>query len=397
MATRTKVFPEQDHGELPQPEAAALAHSERLRDRILAAIDSAGGTLPFSHYMQMALYEPGLGYYSAGATKFGATGDFVTAVDQGDFLARSIVTTLAPRLDAMADPVILECGGGTGQLAADILRLLAARGLERVAYRMLEPSPDLRARQAERLASLIAEGRRISWIDRLEPASISGAIIANEVADALPFDRVLRTATGWNQLAVKHAGREFRWSEVPLSQSQSEQIDAVCAGLDEVPAPGYTSEIRPLLAGWVDALTAALAAGEILLIDYGMSRREYYHPQRTSGTLMCHYRHRAHADPFVYPGLQDITAWVDFSACAQAAQAQGVTVAGYATQGGWIAAALAADASLRDALDIAQAAQLRTLLLPGEMGERFKALLLSRPPIGDAPLALPGRDLRSRL
>ena len=210
-------------------------------------------------------------------------------------------------------------------------------------------------------------------------------------------DRVLRTESGWAQLAVERAGREFRWRQAALNHSQRNEIDAVCGDLDDPPAPGYASEIRPLLSGWVAALCAALAAGEILLIDYGLSRREYYHPQRVSGTLMCHYRHRAHGDPFIYPGLQDITAWVDFSACAHAAHTQEMSTAGYATQGGWIAAALETDASLSGTLDIVQAARLRTLLLPGEMGERFKALLLSRPPAGAAPLALPGRDLRARL
>jgi SAM-dependent MidA family methyltransferase len=164
-----------------------------------------------------------------------------------------------------------------------------------------------------------------------------------------------------------------------------------------LPSDGYTTEIRPLLPGWIAGLSAALRAGEILLIDYGLSQREFYHPQRSSGTLMCHYRHRAHANPFVYPGLQDITAWADFSACAAAAQASGLAVAGFTTQGGFIAAALAADPSVAEMLDVSQAAQLRTLLLPGEMGERFRALLLSRPPGGAAALELPGRDLRSRL
>jgi SAM-dependent MidA family methyltransferase len=391
------VFPEQSQAGLPEPESAALAHSERLRERILAAIAAAGGSIPFSQYMQMALYEPGCGYYSAGAVKFGPAGDFVTAVDQGDFLARAIVATLAPRLAAQAEPVIVELGAGTGKLANDILHLLDEHRLDHVAYRILEPSPDLRARQARTLASLAADSARVSWIERLEPASVCGAVVANEVADALPVDRLLRAEAGWEQLAVACDGRDFCWRREPLTQSQRKCIDSICARLPEPLHTGYTTEIRPLLSGWIESICGALADGDVLLVDYGMSRREYFHPQRDTGTLMCHYRHRAHGNAFLYPGLQDITAWVDFSECADAAAASGMHVAGYATQGSWIAAALHADPVLTEGPDAAQAAALRTLLLPGEMGERFKALLLSRPAEAGPEPALPGRDLRSRL
>jgi SAM-dependent MidA family methyltransferase len=160
---------------------------------------------------------------------------------------------------------------------------------------------------------------------------------------------------------------------------------------------GFTTEIRPLLPGWIESLCATLVSGDILLIDYGMSRREYFHPQRDAGTLMCHYRHRAHGNPFIYPGLQDITAWVDFSDCADAAQAAGMHLAGYATQGSWIAESLHGDPAVAQTMDVAQAARLRTLVLPGEMGERFKALLLARSADPQAAAALRGRDLRSRL
>ena len=252
----------------------------------------------------------------------------------------------------------------------------------------------MRARQTEKLADY---GARVTWIERLEPASITGAIIANEVADALPVDRVLHGTNGWEQLAVVNNGREFAWTRAPLTTAQTQSIATICAQLPEALPIGFVSEIRPLLSGWIESMSAALAAGELLVIDYGMSRREYFHPQRDTGTLMCHYRHRAHADPFVFPGLQDITAWVDFSDCAYAAQAAGMHVAGYATQGSWIAEALQDDPLVTRGLDLAAAAQLRTLLLPGEMGERFKALLLRRFSASLAGVALPGRDLRSRL
>jgi SAM-dependent MidA family methyltransferase len=384
------VFPIQNYHGLPKPEPAALAHSERLRERIRTVIDAAGGAIAFSRYMQMALFEPGLGYYSAGAVKFGAEGDFITAVDQGDFLARAIVATLMPRLAAYDSPVIVELGAGTGKLADDILRLLDERGLDRVAYRILEPSADLRARQ---LRSLAARRTRVEWIDRLDPACCSGAIIANEVVDALPVDRITRTRSGWQQLAVALEGEKFCWHAKPLDATQQACIDSICARLSEPLPEGFTTEIRPLLPAWIRSLCAALVGGDILLVDYGFSRREYFHPQRDAGTLMCHYRHRAHGNPFLFPGLQDITAWVDFSDCGDAARAAGMQLAGYATQGSWIAEALQDDPLLAEGLDFTQAASLRTLLLPGEMGERFKALLLSTDPAA----ALCGRDLRARL
>jgi len=380
--------------ELPLPDPVALAHSERLRERILQAIDSADGALAFSQFMEMALYEPGLGYYSAGTAKFGPAGDFVTAGELGDFLARAVVTTLAPRLAALPQPAVVELGAGTGALAAAILQQLDACGLEHVRYRILEPSPDLQSRQR---ALLAAHGSRVDWIETLRPDSVCGAIIANEVADALPVERVVLGSAGWQQLAVARSAREFRWCVQSLPRDLAQALGAISAELAEPLREGYVSELRPLLGPWVRTLGAALSAGDVLVIDYGMSRREYYHPQRDGGTLMCHYRHRAHADPFVYPGLQDITAWVDFSACARAAQAAGLRTAGFTTQGAWIAAAVLSDRALPGELDSHGAAQLKTLLLPGEMGERFKVLLLRRDADALPAPPLPGRDLRARL
>jgi len=388
------VIPGQSQAALPQPDATALRHSERLRERILAAIDAAGGAIAFSRFMEMALYEPGLGYYSAGTAKFGPMGDFITAADLGDFLARAIVETAAELLRGLRQPAIVELGAGTGALAADILRLLDERGLTGVEYRILEPSPELRDRQATALAMYAG---RVTWVERLEPDSIAGLVLANEVADAMPVDRVLRTARGWEQIAVTADGREFAWVRRPAPQSTLAAIESIEARLPEPLPAGFVSEVRPLLGGWIEMLSRAMSAGAALIIDYGMSRREYFHPQRASGTLMCHYRHRAHSDPFVYPGLQDITAWVDFSTCADAARAAGAIVAGYTTQGGWIAETLFAEPAFAGGLSVADAARLKTLLLPGEMGERFKVLLLSRGlEVAQLP-SLAGRDLRTRL
>ncbi len=378
---------------LPAPESAALLHSERLRERILAVID-ADGPIGFSRFMQMALYEPGLGYYSAGATKFGSGGDFITAADLGDFLARTIVATILPQLSRAQRPAVVELGAGTGAMAADILERLNALGYREVDYRILEPSAQLRARQAEALAKF---GDRVSWIEQLEPGSVTGAIVANEVADALPVDRIMLTLEGWVQLAVIRKGRAFGWVAQPLPAPARALVETLTAELPEPLPPGYVTEIRPLLDGWVGMLCEALADGVALISDYGMSRREYFHPQRESGTLMCHYRHRAHADPFLYPGLQDITAWVDFSSCARAGVDAGAEVAGYTTQGSWIAETLLTDSSSLPALDAVDAARLKTLLLPGEMGERFKVLMLGRGSEQARAARLRGRDMRDRL
>ncbi|HEX5046926.1 MAG TPA: SAM-dependent methyltransferase [Gammaproteobacteria bacterium] len=379
--------------DLPSPGADALRASEALAAEIRAALERAGGWLDFASYMQLALYAPGLGYYSGGSTKLGASGDFVTSPELSGALGRALATTLQLELEGIAAPVILELGAGSGALAAQILDALAARGDTRAVYRILEPSAELRERQRRTLQRF---GERVAWLERLPDAPFDGAIVANEVADALPVTCFVKRSGRARPLGVELRSGGFAWAEGRDDPELAAAVESIERELDAPLAEGYRSEICRLLPAWIGSLAASLARGSVLLVDYGLTRREYYHPQRSSGTLICHYRHRAHDDPFVYPGLQDISAWVDFSACAAAASAAGLAVAGFTTQAQFLLGQLAAEPlpAAVDAAALRELAALKTLLLPGEMGERFKVLLLRK---GGASGPLPGRDMRGRL
>lgn len=367
---------------LPEPAADALAHSARLQALIADEIAEAGGQLPFDRFMELALYAPGLGYYVAGAHKLGAGGDFVTAPEISPLFAQCLAVQCGELLDALGGGDLLELGAGTGVLAADVLRALAGRRSPPV-YHILELSPDLRERQratlAEREPGLLA---RVRWLDRL-PQGFRGVIIGNEVLDALPVHRFAVTdgAVLEGCVAAAQDGLAEVWAE-PRSPGL---VDAVRA-LERVVGPlpeGFRSEIDLRLAPWLQAIGAALDAGAVLLVDYGYTRGEYYHPERRAGTLLCHYRHRVHGDPLRWPGLQDISASVDFSAVALAAQAAGLELAGYTTQASFLLATgldrLLAASDPEDVvrhLELVQGAKM--LMLPGEMGERFKVIGLAK-------------------
>ncbi|HZF29251.1 MAG TPA: SAM-dependent methyltransferase [Gammaproteobacteria bacterium] len=379
--------------DFPAPAADAQRASDALAAEIRAEIERAGGWLDFARYMQLALYAPGSGYYSGGSTKFGATGDFVTAPELSGALGRALARTLEHELGGIAAPAILELGAGSGALAGQILDALAARGDTRAVYRILEPSADLRDRQRQTLQRF---GERVAWLERLPETPFEGAIVANEVADALPVACFVKRAGRARPLGVELRAARFAWAEGPDDPELAAAVESIELELDAPLAEGYRSEVCRLLPAWIWSLAAALDRGAMLLVDYGLTRREYYHPQRRTGTLVCHYRHRAHDDPFIFPGLQDISAWVDFSACAGAASAAGVAVAGFTTQAQFLLAGLAAEPPLaaEDAASFRELAALKTLLLPGEMGERFKVLLLRK---NGARGPLPGRDMRHRL
>ncbi len=387
--------------ELPAPTDAALAHSRRVAAFIAEEIRAAGGWIDFAQFMDLCLYAPGLGYYSAGSAKFGPSGDFVTAPEISPLFARCLARACLPYLSGAADRVIVEVGAGTGRLAADLLDALAALGLRRVRYLVLEVSADLRERQRATLQQRSAQVlERVQWLDTLPADPVDGIFIANEVADALPVSRFSVGADGVLAQGVMATGEGFGWAAQPAPAALARAVGAIEAGLDARLARGYCSEVSLRLPPWIAALGAALREGILLVCDYGMSRREYYHPQRSAGTLTCHYRHRAHADPFLYPGLQDITAWVDFTALAEAGVACGLAIAGYATQAHFLMdaglqAELAAASDARGAPDLRLVQQAKTLLLPGEMGERFKVMALAR-----GAGAMPGfgiRDLRHLL
>lgn len=378
--------------QFPAPSAAARAQSAALAAHLRAEIERAGGWIRFDRYMQRVLYEPELGYYSGGSTKIGAAGDFTTAPELGPLLPHSIAAWCDDLFAVLSEPTILELGAGTGSMAQHLLRALDARGRRDVRYLILEPSADLRVRQQRTLAAL---GERITWIDALPSTPIDGLILANEVADALPVVRFLKSNNAVRPIGVSVSGGGFRWQTGREDSALSGAVHTLEQRLAAPLPADYRSEICLLLPAWLRALAAALGRGAVLLTDYGLPRREYYHPQRSDGTLICHYRHRAHDDPFLFPGLQDISAWVDFSACADAAAEAGLGVSGFTTQGQFLLSTAAAPGAVDlGAYSPAELGAIKTLLLPGEMGERFKLLLLTR---GAEGCELPGRDFRDWL
>jgi SAM-dependent MidA family methyltransferase len=306
--------------------------------------------------------------------------------------ANSLATTLAAELAAVDGAAVLELGAGNGTLAAQLLDAFARMGLA-VQYEILEPSADFRERQRRSLARF---GERVRWLEQLPETPFAGVVIANEVLDALPVARFVKQRGEPFALGVVRDSEGFRWGDGRVVPELATAVAALEAKLQRALPDGYCSEVCLALPAWIRTLAASLERGTLLFVDYGLVRTDYYHEQRANGTLICHYRHRAHDDPFAYPGLQDITAWVDFSACADAAIAAGLDVAGFTTQGQYLMNVLAGMPSAF-ALELAsprEQSALKTLVLPGEMGERFKLLLLRK---GNTGPALPGRDFRHRL
>ncbi len=361
---------------LPEPSADAAESSRRLAALIAAEIERAGGWIPFSRYMELALYAPGLGYYSGGARKFGAAGDFITAPELSPLFAEALAAQLAPLLAASA-PRILEAGAGSGALALGLLRALERRGALPERYEILELSGELRARQQETLAGAPDLAERVTWLDAL-PETFSGAVVADELLDALPVNIVAWREDGVFERGVGLEDGGFAWRERPAEGA----LRAVSQGLTFV-SPPYVSEIALAARAWVAEWGRLLQRGALLLIDYGFPQREYYHPQRAEGTLMCHYRHHAHGDPFWLPGLNDITAHVDFTAMAEAGYEAGLDVLGYTSQAQFLlncglAQLLEAHQSDDAAAYAALASGAQKLISPAEMGELFKVLALGR-------------------
>ncbi|MDX1499984.1 MAG: SAM-dependent methyltransferase [Woeseiaceae bacterium] len=375
---------------LPEPDAASAAHSARVLAHVRDRIRAAGGALSFASYMHEVLYAPGLGYYAAGATNFGAAGDFVTAPEISPVFGRIVARQVAAVLGSVDEPAVLEFGAGSGRLAVDVLGALAELDALPREYRILEPAADLKARQQALIGAAIPDlAGSVRWLDRL-PAGHRGAIIANEVLDALPVERFRRTADGVSQFFVAEAGAGLELVERPAGAA----LDAAVRGIEDAlgePLPdGYVSEVCLAAPAWLADVAQLLDEGIALLFDYGVSRREYYAPERAGGWLRCHFRHRAHDDPLVLPGIQDITAWVDFTAVADAALDRGLEVAGFVTQAhflmhGGLAEELAHFADLPTAAQLELSAQVKTLTLPGEMGERFRCLGLARGPVAVPP------------
>jgi SAM-dependent MidA family methyltransferase len=371
---------------LPPPSSAAAEHSARVAEHIAERIRAAGGAISFAEFMQLALYAPGLGYYSAGSTKIGAAGDFVTAPEISALFGQCVAQQCLQVL-AVTGGDIVEWGAGTGALAATVLEELAALGQLPDRYFILEVSSDLIERQRERLQALPpALAARVEWISRWPQPPVKGVLLANEVLDALPVERFIVGRRGAGDESIHALGvglgaSGFEWREMPPGAELASLARAI---LNDAPTPiprGYVAEVCPLVAPWIAGLATSLEQGVALLIDYGLPRWHLYHPERMTGTLQCHYRHRAHGDPFVHVGIQDITAWVDFTRVAEAADAAGLDVLGFVTQAGFLLGTGVQNrlAAQRDPVaQLKLAGEAKRLLLPGEMGEAFKVMALGR-------------------
>ena len=360
---------------LPTPAPEAAAHSQRLAEHIAATIAAEGDWIPFSRFMELALYAPGMGYYTAGSRKFGGDGDFVTAPEISDMYAKCVSRQAVQVLEATGGDV-LELGPGSGVLAADLFGELKSVGRAPPRYLLLEVSPDLRERQRARIAERFpADLERFVWIDRL-PEKIRGLVIANEVLDVVPFALVHRQGGELYERGVIVSEAGFAWDDERLSGGELRRRATA------VLPPGdydYLTEIGLAAEGLVRTIAGSLEAGAALFIDYGFSEREFYHPQRSMGTLRCHYRHRFHGDPFFMPGLQDITAHVDFTAMARAAEQGGAEVEGFTTQAYFlISCGLAVLVSAGDPTatlsKLKATSAVHRLISPSEMGELFKVM-----------------------
>ena len=359
---------------LPLPPPAALELSIRLQALIREEIRAAGGWISFARYMELALYAPGLGYYSAGSHKLGAAGDFITAPELSPLFGRTLARPLAELL-AQDIPDLIELGAGSGALAAVLLAELAALNHLPQRYLILEVSADLRQRQQAHLAATVPQlAGRVSWLEQL-PDHLNAIVIGNEVLDALPVHRVRVQQGGIEEIGVIANDDHFAWECRPAPATLQQAVSP-----HDLP-DDYETEINLAAPALITSLAQRLSRGALLFIDYGFPAHEFFHPQRNRGTLMCHYRHQAHTDPFLWPGLQDITAHVDFSAVARAGTA--LDLLGYTGQAQFLincgitellAVVPAADAARYAPL----AAQAQQLLSPAEMGELFKVIALGR-------------------
>jgi SAM-dependent MidA family methyltransferase len=348
---------------LPTPSAEALAHSGQLAERIRLAIADNGGSIPFREFMRMALYEPGLGYYVAGLRKIGKEGDFITAPEISPLFSYCLANQCAQVLTGLGGGDILELGAGSGIMAADMLQRLEEVGCLPEHYRILDVSPELRDRQRQTLQAKVPHLLdRIEWLDALPANPMRGVIVGNEVLDAMPVELFTLVA---GKRVIRHVG-----------------VEGNQFGLVEVGGE-YTSEFNPALPGWMSSMADVLEAGVLLLVDYGYEHKDYYHPDRTQGTLICHYQHRVHDNPLLYPGLQDITASVDFTAVADAGLDAGLELAGYTTQSAFLVNSgleplFIQALQTNPAKQYPLAQQVRTLSLPSEMGDRFKVIALCK-------------------
>lgn len=389
---------------LPEPSVEAKAHSESLSKNIQSYL-KRHQAMSFAKFMEKALYTPGLGYYSAGLPKFGRSGDFITAPEISPIFSRCVARQAAQVLQTMENGSVLEFGAGTGAMAEAVLQELETQGILPERYYIIEISGDLKQRQQQHLQNALPAGlfERIRWLEQLPNTQINAVILANEVLDAMPIERLRiepdRSLQGY--VCFNEKTQQFDWDYQPITDKDLQRFsNQLIKHLGKVSHLGYETEINLNISPWLKSLYQILNQGMILLIDYGYTREEYYQPARVMGTLRCHYQHRAHQNPFFYPGLQDITAHVDFTAVAESAFDQGFKVAGFTTQANFLMASGLLEMSVDTQADISEqvktAQQIKTLTMPDEMGETFKAIALTKKI--DLPLiGFSIRDLRHQL
>jgi len=384
---------------LPEPDAAAREHSAALVAQIQSAITDAGGCISFTEFMHRALYTPGYGYYSGGLQKFGEEGDFTTAPEVSPLFSQSLAVQCAQVLGELGHADVLEAGAGSGIMAATILTELEHLGMLPDRYYILELSGELRQRQRETIERhcphLLA---RVEWLDALPLSGFRGVVLGNELIDAMPVQRfVIEDGEVYEQVvSVQEDGLQL--ISQPADETLTSRVRTLETQLDSPFAEGYESEVNAAGDAWLHSVADMLEAGLVLLVDYGFPRHEFYHPQRNTGTLMCHYRHRGHPDAMILVGLQDITAHVDFTALAEAAVESGLSVAGFTTQAHFLLSMGIEQrvASLDAEQQLKAAQQIKQLVLPSEMGELFKVIALTKGI--DGPLqGFTFQDQRSRL
>jgi len=385
---------------LPAPTEDAQQLSAELSARIASAISASAGALPFWRYMDMALYEPGLGYYSAGSHKLGAAGDFVTAPEISTLFSRTLARAIQPVLTSIESAEILEVGAGSGVMAAEILSQLSADNALPEKYIILELSAELRQRQQQTINECVPElASRVTWCTRL-PTDFNGVILANELLDALPAHRFAIESGIARELCVAFKDNHFVWqTDKNDNQRLIQRVQQIEQETDQTFAEGYSSEILFAAEDWIKTTAESLNSGMMLLLDYGQPRAVYYHAQRNQGTLSCHYRQRMHDDPFYYPGLQDITAHVDFTAIADAALDAGLQVTGYTTQAHFLLGSGIThwlDEERDPLIQLEYSSQIKKLTLPQEMGETFKVMGLAKN-CNIIPSGFLLQDMRNRL
>lgn len=385
----------QPQSSLPSPDLAQLQHCQKLSHVICQEITEQGA-ITFARFMELALYAPGLGYYSAGMQKFGKEGDFVTAPEISSLYSRCIAKQCDQILRHLTNGIILEFGAGTGEMAAEILLQLEAYNNLPERYFILEVSADLQQRQKELLASRIPHlSSRVEWLRELPSRPLDGIILANEVLDAFPIHRFKQTSTGIKEFFVDLTQGDFCFK---LAEPNRQLLNEI-QGFDLDFPLNYESECNLYIAGWLKSVSKIIKSGAVLIMDYGFPRHEYYHPDRDMGTLMCHYRHHAHDNPLFMPGLQDITAHVDFTTVALEGTKLGFSVAGFANQASFLLSCGIVDfitdnCTFEERLNYAN--QIKILTLPTEMGELFKVMALTKK-LSLPLLGFEIRDMREKL